>query len=266
AIASALGQAAQAQSILGGLTQGARRTFTREIPVDVIRDEICAALQERGYQADLHVGSSQFRCDVAIRDTSGAGYVLGILLDNPHRPSSDIVERYVFQPQILRNFGWQVLDLPCKDWLHDRQAVLQRIETVLQRNEDPALFVELGPLVEVKLPEFKPSPLSQSAALMAKGESTTQPEQQVSNQAQQPGSVAGLNQTEERILRFEQGNSSKFWQVIIKGNELLVNYGRIGTRGQTLHKQFDTAERARKEMEKLVAEKLRKGYVDGTAE
>ena len=64
-------------------------------------------------------------------------------------------------------------DLPCKDWLHDRQAVLQRIETVLQRNEDPALFVELGPLVEVKLPEFKPSPQLQSAAPMAKGESTT---------------------------------------------------------------------------------------------
>jgi predicted DNA-binding WGR domain protein len=36
----------------------------------------------------------------------------------------------------------------------------------------------------------------------------------------------------------------------------------VGSTGQTLVKAFDSAERAAREMEKLVAEKLRKGYVE----
>ena len=42
-----------------------------------------------------------------------------------------------------------------------------------------------------------------------------------------------------------------------------MSYGRIGSNGQTNLKEFDTPERARREMDKLVAEKLRKGYVEG---
>ncbi|SOY44847.1 hypothetical protein CBM2592_A130110 [Cupriavidus taiwanensis] len=41
-----------------------------------------------------------------------------------------------------------------------------------------------------------------------------------------------------------------------------MNYGRIGSAGQSSMKAFDSAERARREMDKLVAEKLRKGYVE----
>jgi predicted DNA-binding WGR domain protein len=40
-----------------------------------------------------------------------------------------------------------------------------------------------------------------------------------------------------------------------------VSYGRIGSAGQQVRKEFESPERARAEMEKLVAEKLRKGYV-----
>jgi predicted DNA-binding WGR domain protein len=48
----------------------------------------------------------------------------------------------------------------------------------------------------------------------------------------------------------------------VRGTELSVSYGRIGSNGQTLLKQFDTPERAAREMEKLVDEKLRKGYLE----
>jgi predicted DNA-binding WGR domain protein len=65
-----------------------------------------------------------------------------------------------------------------------------------------------------------------------------------------------------RELVFEQGTSNKFWRVAVSGGELVVTYGRIGSAGQRNVKQFDSTARARREMDKLVAEKLGKGYRD----
>jgi predicted DNA-binding WGR domain protein len=60
---------------------------------------------------------------------------------------------------------------------------------------------------------------------------------------------------------FVEGKSSKFWDVRLEGTSLVVNYGRIGTAGQSQTKTFSTPELARKEHDRLVAEKTRKGYV-----
>lgn len=62
-------------------------------------------------------------------------------------------------------------------------------------------------------------------------------------------------------LEFEEGSSSKFWRARIDGGTLYVNYGKIGTNGQTQVKDLGP-EGARKELDKLVREKRKKGYVD----
>ena len=54
----------------------------------------------------------------------------------------------------------------------------------------------------------------------------------------------------------------KFGEVSNDGVKVTVRYGRIGTQGQTQTKTFGTVERAGREVEKLTAEKLRKGYRD----
>lgn len=41
-----------------------------------------------------------------------------------------------------------------------------------------------------------------------------------------------------------------------------MRFGRIGTNGQTQTKQFPDAARAKREMDKLVLEKVRKGYIE----
>ena len=61
---------------------------------------------------------------------------------------------------------------------------------------------------------------------------------------------------------WEQGTSRKFWRAALAGRELTVTFGRIGSQGQSSLKAFDSEERAQREMDKLVAEKLRKGYVE----
>ena len=63
-------------------------------------------------------------------------------------------------------------------------------------------------------------------------------------------------------LTFVEGGSSKFWRARIEGTTLYVNYGRIGTQGQTQLKQLGSLEAAEKELAKLEREKRKKGYVD----
>ena len=63
-------------------------------------------------------------------------------------------------------------------------------------------------------------------------------------------------------LEFEEGTSSKFWRARVEGKTLYVNYGKIGSAGQTQVKDFGNGDAAQKEYDKLVREKRKKGYVD----
>jgi predicted DNA-binding WGR domain protein len=65
-------------------------------------------------------------------------------------------------------------------------------------------------------------------------------------------------------LEFEEGTSSKFWRARVEGKTLYVNYGKIGTNGQTQVKDFADHAGAVKEYEKLVREKRKKGYADSS--
>jgi predicted DNA-binding WGR domain protein len=68
----------------------------------------------------------------------------------------------------------------------------------------------------------------------------------------------------KRELVYMDAKSSKFWNIELNGNSYNVTYGRIGTDGQTLTKSSDNEEKASKEVEKLIKEKLGKGYVDAS--
>ncbi|HZY90475.1 MAG TPA: WGR domain-containing protein, partial [Gemmataceae bacterium] len=67
-----------------------------------------------------------------------------------------------------------------------------------------------------------------------------------------------------RTFTFSQGRSNKFWNIELRGCGFTVVYGRIGTTGATLSKTFADEATARKEHDKLVQEKLAKGYVETT--
>jgi predicted DNA-binding WGR domain protein len=63
-------------------------------------------------------------------------------------------------------------------------------------------------------------------------------------------------------LVFIEDKSKKFWRARKDETDLYVNWGRIGTDGQTQLKEFDSIEACESEYEKLVASKRKKGYVD----
>ncbi|MGL4551622.1 MAG: WGR domain-containing protein, partial [Gemmataceae bacterium] len=67
-----------------------------------------------------------------------------------------------------------------------------------------------------------------------------------------------------RTFEFVEGASSKFYHLSLAGKTLTTRYGRIGTAGQTQEKAFADEAKAQREHDKLVAEKLRKGYTETT--
>jgi uncharacterized protein (TIGR02996 family) len=61
------------------------------------------------------------------------------------------------------------------------------------------------------------------------------------------------------------GKSSKFWNIDLQGCRFTLQYGKIGSSGQSQVKEFPNEAAALKAHDKLIAEKLGKGYTEATA-
>lgn len=71
-----------------------------------------------------------------------------------------------------------------------------------------------------------------------------------------------MSESWEVSLALVEGGSKKFWRARVEGGTLYVNYGRIGTTGQTQVKELGTDAKARAELDKVAGSKRRKGYAD----
>jgi predicted DNA-binding WGR domain protein len=77
--------------------------------------------------------------------------------------------------------------------------------------------------------------------------------------------MSNTTPTETRQFTFAEGTSNKFWNITLDGLTHTVQYGRVGTVGQAQEKAFDSDEEARVSYTKLIAEKVKKGYVESVA-
>ncbi|WP_234036246.1 AAA domain-containing protein [Porphyrobacter sp. YT40] len=240
----------KAQAVLATLNPDAARTFDGQLPPDPVRGAIAAALRARGHEVHEHVGGASFRCDLAVVDPEGGGYRLAVLLDRAGTSDAAIEERFVFRPVILRAFGWRVLDVPVSSWLRNRAGVVERIEQELSRSSwDLA----------------DPDPLAGTGIIAtALGGAVVQPFADQSSADDAPvfdvievPAAAPAGMTEFRLVA---GTSNKFWRVGVFGTDLIVEFGRVGTKGQRMVKSYDDPDRARREATKLTLEKTRKGY------
>ncbi len=73
--------------------------------------------------------------------------------------------------------------------------------------------------------------------------------------------IAG-DPTAPRRFELVEGTSAKFWEVTPLESGFRVRFGKVGTAGQSQEKAFPGFEATAKAMGKLVAEKVRKGYVE----
>lgn len=215
---------------------------------DAVIRELGEALRAAGFEVETAVGQSSFRCPLAVRRPGDTAHRVAVFVDTEdHYQETDVLEREVLKPGLLRSFGWMVCPVLAKDWLEDRKAVIARIERRLD-GEDP---VESGPEPEEDL---EPDPEAGVAA-------SPPAEPPVPPPTPRPGApVTALAPGQKRMFELVGGGSQKFWHVAVEGNELTVVFGRIGTEGQVKRKTFPTPDAARAEGQKLVREKLAKGY------
>jgi hypothetical protein len=106
-----------------------------ESSTEVVIDQLAASLRARGYEIDLEVGQSNFRCDLAVRRPGDREYRAGILVDTrAYYQQNDILERDVMRPGLLESFGWRIKHVLAKDWYSDPAAV----------TDDLVRFIEEG--------------------------------------------------------------------------------------------------------------------------
>ena len=67
-----------------------------------------------------------------------------------------------------------------------------------------------------------------------------------------------------RTFQYSDAKSHKFWNIEVSGKSFTVTYGKVGAAGQTQTKTFATPEKAQAEADKLIHEKLKKGYAETT--
>ena len=67
-----------------------------------------------------------------------------------------------------------------------------------------------------------------------------------------------------RQFKYSDNKSHKFWNIEQSGKSYTVEYGRVGSKGQSKTKDYGSEAEATKAYEKIIAEKVKEGYVETT--
>ena len=65
---------------------------------------------------------------------------------------------------------------------------------------------------------------------------------------------------EKFVFECRRGTSNKFWEVMRIGGVVFLSWGKISTTGMIKHKFFGKEEAAVEYVERMIADKIRKGY------
>ncbi|MCQ2251522.1 MAG: DUF3320 domain-containing protein, partial [Bacteroidales bacterium] len=127
-----------------------------------IAKDLAKELKAMGYDADVQVGCSGFKIDVAVCDPNDKNrYVLAILTDSndPSRIKT-ARDREICQPSVLKMLGWKIMKVWSIDWMNNKDAVLEKVASAIENAKNP---VELEPekkKIEIEMEEVAPEAMS----------------------------------------------------------------------------------------------------------
>jgi predicted DNA-binding WGR domain protein len=277
--AASIGDAEIASQILRSLSQPRTATEATDDTDDAVVDQLAQALKERGYAVERSVGQSHFRCDLAVSRGADRTYRLGILVDTQEwYAQRDLVERELLKPDLLSAFGWRIHVVLARDWYADRAGVLERIERLLageelEEPEDEEALLQHDAGAEPQddiAPPPPPTPTATAAEPVADATVPTveepAPQSYEAAEPKLPPKEAPPAPSDDQPgkwsdhLEYVEGNSSKFWEITVSGNEQTVRFGKIGSRGQSLTKPFPDHESALADSKRQAEAKRKKGY------
>lgn len=94
-------------------------------------------LNKKGYLADVSVGTSEFKVDLAVRKKDSKEYVLGILLDEkPLNVNISCRDRFFVEPLILKNLKWKVLRVYTVLFLRYKSKTIRQIIEMIEKAEN----------------------------------------------------------------------------------------------------------------------------------
>ncbi|MEU1745797.1 DUF4011 domain-containing protein [Micromonospora arida] len=104
-----------------------------------IRDEVAAALRDRGHEVRTSHGLSDFTVDIAVRTPGSPRWQVAVMLDGPDWSARPTVADRDSAPTLLRSImGWpEVVRFWLPAWIHDRSALLDRVDEAVTRAEAP---------------------------------------------------------------------------------------------------------------------------------
>ena len=194
-------------------------------------------LEKQGYDVTENIGQSSFKCSLGVKKSKeDTEFILGISIDDEsHYGNDDVLEQYFLKPELLKHNGWKLCQIYTKDWIDNQNRVIKMLKSALNNEAffDPVL-IEKRVAIEVEQPVTVF--LSEEPAVMH---------------------TSSSNAT--KLISTENG-SNKFWEVSVTKTELIIQYGKIGTKGQKLIKAFDSGETAEREMQTLIRQKMARGY------
>jgi predicted DNA-binding WGR domain protein len=213
-----------ARTILDSLAARAGEVVNAAAPT-IIRRQLREQLEAKGYQVAEQVGQSGFKCSLAVkRHPEDGQYSLAILIDDEqHYANSNLIEQYYQRPAILRGFGWTVLPVYAKDWLNQPQKVMAQVWRALG----------VAGVEEVR-------------------------DGGVGIDESEGGVVAGRT---GRRLVLRDAAGERFWEGVVDGRQLIIRWGKTGSRPQASLKTYADEKSAQDELNRLEEEQEQKGFV-----
>jgi predicted DNA-binding WGR domain protein len=151
-----------------------------------------------------------------------------------------------------------------KDWFHTKEDVINRLERLLQqKNEETAVepdddIIDIPAEAEAIAEKIEIENIAANNDLPEIEQVKATETESAKPVIAQPIESGDVLIT--RYLEFHDEKSSKFWEATVQQTRYTAHYGRIGTIGQKQIKDFATPELAKQEAEKMIREKLAKGY------
>ncbi len=257
------GRIGEANVILDSMSQTEElESLDNKLIVQQLKKE----LDKMGYAADVGVGQSHFKCDLAIKVDGEDRYQLGILIDHAHHYSNDdVLEQYCQRPEILKSFGWKITRVLYKDWFEQKERVLEKLKKILENKTVFEKAVNVDDLFEAGEDVDEEVHEAETKIYVVEDEKVEETEEVITEPSLDEVESKPSNEVTGDIpferYEFVEGTSNKYWEIGVAESSVIVRYGRIGNKPQVSEKPFATNEKALEEKEKMIGKKVKKGYV-----
>ena len=182
-------------------------------------------ISKKGYDVTYNYGYSSIQFALVVRSKEDdEQYILGLLCDDDEDQSIKSTSQLV-KTEILRAFGWNVLMLRSIDYLSDKESLLNLIAKTLEEIEQNN---------QVEVPKGKRNDF-----------------------------LDELKYDESKLLftRLEiKQNEHLFWELAGNLNDIVIRYGKVGSKGRKLIKSYESVAQVIKEKRKLIRQKEKQGY------